>query len=172
MIGARTFPGNPYDGHVLNQQLEQTTILLEDTGKTPKEVIVDLGYRGVDKDNPGVQIIHRGKHQSLTRQQRRWLRRRQAIEPAIGHLKSDHRMDRCWLQGELGDALHAVLCAAGYNLRWLMRAMVRLGRRALLLRPNFLPLIAAIGAFAAMAAGDSRPIRAPHSGYRNGLWLK
>jgi IS5 family transposase len=172
MVGARTFPGNPYDGHVLNQQLEQTTILLEDTGKAPKEVIVDLGYRGVDKANPGVQIIHRGKYKSLTRQQRRWLRRRQAIEPAIGHLKSDHRMDRCWLQGELGDALHAVLCAAGYNLRWLMRAMVRLGRRALLLRPNFLPLIAAIGAFAAMAACDSRSILAPHSGYRNGLCLK
>jgi IS5 family transposase len=171
MVGARTFPGNPYDGHVLNQQLEQTTILLEDTGKTPKEVIVDLGYRGVDKANPGVQIIHRGKYKSLTRQQRRWLRRRQAIEPAIGHLKSDHRMDRCWQHGELGDALHAVLGAAGYNLRWLMRAMVRLGRRALLLRPNFLPLIAAIGAFAAMAASHSRSILAPHSGYRNGLCL-
>jgi hypothetical protein len=36
-------------------------------------------------------------------------------------------MDRCWLQGQLGDALHAVLCAAGYNLRWLLRAMLRLG---------------------------------------------
>jgi IS5 family transposase len=172
MVGARTFPGNPYDGHVLNQQLEQTTILLEDTGKAPKEVIVDLGYRGVDKDNPGVQIIHRGKYKSLTRQQRRWLRRRQAIEPAIGHLKSDHRMDRCWLQGELGDALHAVLCAAGYNLRWLMRAMVRLGRKALLFRPNFLLVITALSAFLAMAACHSRSVLAPHSGYRNGLGQK
>ena len=95
MVGARTFPGNPYDGHVLNQQLEQTTILLEDTGKSPQQVIVDLGYRGVDQDNPTVEIIHRGKYKSLTKQQRRWLKRRQAVEPAIGHLKSDHRMDRC-----------------------------------------------------------------------------
>ena len=134
MVGARTFPGNPYDGHVLNQQLEQTTILLEDTGKSPLQVIVDLGYRGVDQDNPTVEIIHRGKYKSLTRQQRRWLKRRQAVEPAIGHLKSDHRMDRCWLQGQLGDALHAVLCAAGYNLRWLMRAMVRLGLAVAFLR--------------------------------------
>ena len=39
-------------------------------------------------------------------------------------------MDRCWLKGELGDALHAVLCATGYNLRWLLRAMVRLGLKA------------------------------------------
>ena len=134
VVGARTFPGNPYDGHILAQQLEQTSILLEAIGRKPKEVIVDLGYRGVDADNPGVQIIHRGKYKSLTKQQRRWLKRRQAIEPAIGHLKADHRMDRCWLQGALGDALHAVLCAAGYNLRWLMRAMVRLGLRAIFLR--------------------------------------
>ena len=46
------------------------------------------------------------------------------------HLKSDHRMHRCWLQAQLGDALHAVLCATGYNLRWLLRAMVRLGLKA------------------------------------------
>ena len=42
-----------------------------------------------------MEIIHRGKAKSLTRQQRRWLKRLQAVEPAIGHLKSDHRMDRC-----------------------------------------------------------------------------
>lgn len=144
MVGARTFPGNPYDGHVLNQQLEQTAILLEDTGRMPKQVIVDLGYRGVDKDNPTVEIIHRGRYKSLTKQQRRWLKRRQAVEPAIGHLKSDHRMDRCWLQGQLGDALHAVLCAAGYNLRWLLRAMVRLGLSAAFLRSLFLRLLVAI----------------------------
>jgi len=144
MVGARTFPGNPYDGHVLNQQLEQTTILLEDTGKSPLQVIVDLGYRGVDQDNPTVEIIHRGKYKSLTKQQRRWLKRRQAVEPAIGRLKSDHRMDRCWLQGQLGDALHAVLCAAGYNLRWLMRAMVRLGLAVAFLRSMLCWLMATL----------------------------
>lgn len=138
MVGARTFPGNPYDGHILKEQLEQTTILLEDTGKAPKQVIVDLGFRGVDQDNPDMQILHRGKYRSLTRRQRRWLKRRQAVEPAIGHLKSDNRMDRCWLKGQLGDALHAVLCAAGYNLRWLLRAMVRLGLKGFFLRPKFL----------------------------------
>jgi hypothetical protein len=36
-------------------------------------------------------------------------------------------MRRCWLKGQTGDALHAVLCATGYNLRWLLRAIVRLG---------------------------------------------
>jgi IS5 family transposase len=133
IVGARTFPGNPYDGHQLNQQLEQTGILLEDVGVVPKQVVVDLGYRGVDGDNPGVEIIHRGKYKSLTRQQRRWLKRRQAVEPAIGHLKSDHRMERCWLAGATGDAIHAVLCAAGYNLRWLLRAIARRGIKPLFL---------------------------------------
>jgi len=142
MVGARTFPGNPYDGHILSAQLEQTAILLEDVGRVPKEVVVDLGFRGVDADNPTVEIIHRGKYKRLSRSQRRWLKRRQAVEPAIGHLKADHRMDRCWLKGQIGDALHAVLCAAGYNLRWLMRAMVRLGAKAAFLRPLWLVLIA------------------------------
>ena len=50
MIGARTFPGNPYDGHTLHQQLEQTRLLLEDAGSTPNQVIADLGFRGVDAD--------------------------------------------------------------------------------------------------------------------------
>ena len=83
-----------------------------------KKSFVDLGYRGVDKDNPGLAIKHRGKYKRLSERDRIRLKRRQAVEPIIGHLKSDHRMNRCHLKGELGDALHAVLCAAGYNIRW------------------------------------------------------
>ena len=89
---------------------------------------VDLGYRGVDADNPGVSIKHRGKFKTLTAQEKKWLKRRQAIEPIIGHLKSDHGMDRCHhLKGARGDSLHAVLCAAGYNIRWLLRMIARKG---------------------------------------------
>jgi IS5 family transposase len=138
MVGARSFPGSPYDGHILAAQLEQTGILLEDVGRIPKTVVVDLGFRGVDGDNPEVEIIHRGKFRSMSAQQRRWLKRRQAVEPAIGHLKSDNRMDRCWLQGTLGDALHTVLCATGYNVRWLLRAIVRLGIKPLFFCACFL----------------------------------
>jgi IS5 family transposase len=85
------------------------------------------------------------------------------VEPAIGHLKSDNRMDRCWLPGQLGDALHAVLCAAGYNLRWLLRAMARLGLKALLLRPIFVALLAAFL--------RANPLRQAHpgQGFRLGL---
>ena len=108
-----------------------TANLLQDLGRAPKQVIVDLGYRGVDADNPGVQIIHRGKYKSLSDEDKRLLKRRQAIEPLIGHTKADHRMDRCWLQGAVGDALHALCCAAGYNIRWLLRAITRLGLQGL-----------------------------------------
>jgi len=113
----------PYDGHILSAALEQVTNLTQDLPVKLKHIVVDLGFRGVDADNPDKQIIHRGRFKSLNPQQKGWLRRRQAVEPAIGHLKSDHRMDRCWLQGAVGDALHAVSCAAGYNLRWLLRAI-------------------------------------------------
>jgi transposase, IS5 family len=133
MVGARSFPGNPYDGHTLAEQLEQTNTLLQDIGVVPTTAVVDLGFRRVYEACAPVQLIHRGKFKSLDAQQRRWLKRRQAIEPAIGHAKSDHRMDRCWLGGSSGDALHAVLCAAGFNIRWLLRAIAAKGLAALVL---------------------------------------
>ena len=130
VVGARTFPGNPYDGHTLASQLEQTTTLLEKIGAKPTTAVVDMTYRGVETELGSVQILHRGKSKKLTARQKRWVRRRQAIEPVIGHLKADHRMDRCWLKGAEGDALHAVLCAAGFNIRWLLRAIVAQAAKA------------------------------------------
>ncbi len=130
MLGARTFPGNPYDGHILSAVLEQVSNLTQDIGTTLKHIVVDLGFRGVDAGNPDKEIIHKGKYKSLDTQQKRWLRRRSAVEPAIGHLKSDHRMSRCWLKGALGDALHCISCAAGYNVRWLLRAIVAKGLKS------------------------------------------
>jgi IS5 family transposase len=131
IIGARAFPGNSYDGHTLAEQLEQSSILLQDVPgpPEPKTVFVDLGFRGVDAEASSVNLIHRGKHNTLTRTQRRWLKRRQVIEPIIGHVKRDHGMRGCWLKGQTGDALHAVLCVAGYNFRSLLRAIVHLGLR-------------------------------------------
>ena len=127
IVGAKAFHGNPYDGHTLKPQLEQAAILMQDTGARPEAAYVDLGYRGVDAENPGVRIVHRGKHKTLSVQERKLLKRRQAIEPIIGHLKSDHRMQHCHLLGQAGDRLHAVLCAAGYNIRWLLRQIALKG---------------------------------------------
>jgi IS5 family transposase len=127
IVGARAFHGNPYDGHTLHEQLEQATILMQDRAVKPVTAFVDLGYRGVDAQNPDVHIVHRGKSKRISEQERKLLRRRQAIEPIIGHLKADHRMDRCHLKGEQGDRLHAVLCAAGYNIQWLLRRIAKKG---------------------------------------------
>ena len=94
----------------------------------------DLGFRGVDAANPGAQIIHRGKLKSLSDQQRKWLKRRQAVEPVIGHLKHDNGMDRCWLLGATGDALHAVLCAAATTSAGCCARSCAWGSRAFLRR--------------------------------------
>ncbi len=132
IVGVRSFPGNPYDGHTMHEQIEQSTILMQSLGVKPEVVYADLGYRGVDKDNPDIEIKHRGKDKRLSDEERKLLKRRQAIEPIIGHLKADHRMGRCHLKGSAGDALHAVLCAAGYNIRWLLRMIAKKGLGLLL----------------------------------------
>ena len=155
VVGMRSMPGNPYDGHTLAEQLEQTTVLLQELGVKPHTAIVDLGYRGADADIGGVTLIHRGKSRSLTRSQRRWLKRRQAVEPAIGHAKHDHGMKRCWLKGAEGDALHAVLCAAGFDIRWLLRAIARRGIAPAFLRSLW--LLSALAASASRLATLTRP---------------
>lgn len=127
MVGAKRFTGNPYDGHTLAAQLAQCNTLIAGSGAPIKQAFVDLGYRGVDADNPGIEVVHRGRIRSMSKAQKKQLKRRQAIEPVIGHTKHDNRMIRCYLKGSIGDALHAISCAAGYNIRWLMRAILRLG---------------------------------------------
>ncbi|WP_323012238.1 transposase [Castellaniella sp.] len=135
IVGARSFPGNPSDGHTLAEALEQTSIVLQDTGVKPKTVYADLGYREVDGEIPEYVLKHRGKFKRLTPgEQQQLLKRRQAIEPLIGHLKSDHGMNRCHLKGQIGDAIHAVLCAAGFNMKWLLHMIARKG-----VRPFFIP---------------------------------
>jgi IS5 family transposase len=86
----------------------------------------------VDKNNPQIEINQRGKDKRLTDEERRLLKRRQAMEQIIGHLEADPRMDRCHLKRAQGDALHAVLCAVGYNIRWLLRMIVKKGLGLLL----------------------------------------
>jgi IS5 family transposase len=123
ILGCRSMPGNPYDGHTL----EQAAIL---SGVAAKRCYVDRGYKGVEV--PGVRIFHSGQRRGVnTRALKDELKRRSAIEPVIGHLKSDGRMDRCRLKGALGDALNAELVAAGHNIRLLLRAIANLLRQIL-----------------------------------------
>lgn len=62
---------------------------------------------------------------------RRDLRRRSAVEPMIGHMKTDSRLSRCALKGTLGDALHAVLCGCGHNIRMILTHLRAFGAEIL-----------------------------------------
>jgi IS5 family transposase len=115
VVGMRAMPGNPYDGHTLREALEQVEILTE---TRPKRAFVDRGYRGHGVQTTAVYIA--GQKRGMTPALRRDLRRRSAIEPAIGHMKTDGRLSRCALKGTLGDALHAVLCGCGHNIRMIL----------------------------------------------------
>src|SRR6202000_336157 len=120
VVGMRSMPGNPYDGHTLAEALEQAAILSE---VTPEVAVVDRGYKDVAID--GVKVYHPGVRRGITRALRAMIRRRSAIEPAIGHMKADGKLDRNWLKGTIGDAINAVLCGAGHNLRMILRKLRR-----------------------------------------------
>src|SRR5690606_29013055 len=112
----RALPGNPYDGHTLAEALEQVEIL---TDQRPDMAFVDRGYRGHGVDN--VRVFISGARRGVTRTIAKLLRRRSAIEPMIGHMKNDGRLTRCPLKGTAGDALFAVLCGCGHNIRMILR---------------------------------------------------
>lgn len=118
VVGMRSMPGNPFDGHTLYEAVEQVSILID---RTPKTVIVDKGYKGASIE--GVRILRSGQKRGLTKRLKAMIDRRSAIEPTIGHMKTDGRLARNPLKGELGDALHAVLCGAGHNIRLLMKRL-------------------------------------------------
>ena len=98
--------------------VEQVEILAD---KRPGIAIVDKGYRGVQVD--GVQILRSGQHRGVTRAMKAMIRRRSAIEPTMGHMKMDGRLAGNPLKGTLGDALHAVLCGAGHNIRLMLKKL-------------------------------------------------
>jgi IS5 family transposase len=121
IVGAQALHGNPYDGHTLGGAIGQVEHL---TGQTPNDVMVDQGYRGHGYGGSAIVHVVRTIPKRATRAMKRMLRRRAAIEPTIGHLKSDNRLDRNYLTGREGDRINAVLSAAGYNLRKLLRWLV------------------------------------------------
>ena len=116
VLGARALPGNPCDGHTPDAQIAQTERI---TGVGIERAYVDRGYRGHDADR--ARVILAGQKRGLTPTMRRERRRRAAIEPVIGHRKSDGHLGRNFLLGAEGDAANLILAAAGHNLR-LLRA--------------------------------------------------
>ena len=124
VLHAKSLPGNPYDGHTLRDVIEDTQKL---TGCEIERAYVDKGYRGHDAQNPR-RVFISGQKRGVFGAIKRELRRRSAIEPVIGHMKSEGHLGRCYLKGRAGDAANTILTAVGYNFRrilaWL-RALLR-----------------------------------------------
>jgi IS5 family transposase len=119
VVGGMALPGNPFDGHTLAGALEQVRRL---TGSVIDEVFVDRGYRGHGVEESAVYISGQ-KRGIRTQRLKRSLKRRQAIEPVIGHLKSDGLLGRNYLKGTEGDQMNVMLSCAGHNLRLILRQL-------------------------------------------------
>ena len=117
-LHAKAIPGNPYDGHTLAEiipDIEKTI------GNGLEHILADAGYRGHNAALPHkFKVFTSGQKRRMTPAIKRKMRRRAAVEPVIGHIKNEHRMDRKYLAGTKGDAINAVLAAAGYNFRLLL----------------------------------------------------
>jgi transposase, IS5 family len=126
-LHAKVLPGNPYDGHTLAEVIPD----MEKTiGNGIERLLADAGYRGHNAPlSHRFKVYTSGQKRRVTPAIKREMKRRAAIEPVIGHVKNEHRMGRNYLAGTQGDAINAVLAAAGYNFRLLLtwlRLMLRL----------------------------------------------
>jgi IS5 family transposase len=122
ILHAKALPGNPYDGHTLKDVIAETERL---TGREIGRAYVDKGYRGHDAPNPG-RVFQSGQKRGVHGQIKKELRRRSAIEPVIGHCKTDGHLGRNFLKGRRGDQINAVMSAVGYNLRLILKWLSKL----------------------------------------------
>jgi hypothetical protein len=122
ILAAKAFEETPYDGHTLKATVAQS---VRTGGVDPERIYVNRGYRGHDYDGDA-QVIIAGQKIGLTPTMRREQKRRNGLEAVIGHAKFDHRMDRNYLLGVVGDAINALAATCGYNLRRILDAIRRL----------------------------------------------
>jgi IS5 family transposase len=143
LVGTKSFTGNPYDGHTLGAQMKQVQSMI---GERVGEVHVDMGYRGHDYMGRAAVHVDKRRRGRTPRALWRWMKRRAAVEPSIGHLKLEHRLERNRLKGVAGDAINAVLAAAAMNFHKLLGALWRnFLRRLMNLWGQFRRILAPIG---------------------------
>jgi len=117
VVGSQSCPGTPYDGHTLPKALEQAQRI---SPKTIEHAFVDLGYRGHGYQGAvDVHVCPKRKGRIKTSMWK-WMKRRAAVEPTIGHLKRYHGMARNLLKGSDGDMINAILSACGLNFSKLL----------------------------------------------------
>ena len=95
--------------------------------RRPAAIHVDKGYRGHNHPHR-LRVWISGQVRRVTASIRREMKRRAAVEPVIGHVKAEHRMERNYLKGRVGDRINAVLAGAGYNFSLLLRWLAELLR--------------------------------------------
>lgn len=129
ILGASSFHGNPYDGHTLKESITQAEKMTETKIKT---VFVDRGYKGHDLNlnlNPeedSKAVWFSRQKRGVTKTIRKKIMRRQAIEAHLGHMKTEGKLGKCRLWGKAGDEAHAILIAAGYNMRLILNHLKEL----------------------------------------------
>jgi IS5 family transposase len=138
VLHARALHGNPFDGHTLGPAIADIERM---TGIEVKRGHVDKGYRGHNHPHK-FRIWISGQVRRTTTAIKREMKRRAAVEPVIGHVKAEHRMDRNYLKGREGDRINAVLAAAGYNFSLLIRWLAELLRILFLLITGVRPITA------------------------------
>jgi len=120
-VHARTLPAKPYDGHTLKDILPDIERF---TGAALERILADAGFKGHN-----ACLRHRFKVFTTVQKCRvtpaikRQMKRRAAVEPVIGHLKSGHRMNRNYLPHAQGDAVNPILAATGYNFRLILKCI-------------------------------------------------
>jgi len=114
-LSLTTHTGNPYDGHLLAGAVENAENM---SGVEIGRILVDLGFRGHGVTEKQVLI---SRTRGLAPPLKKALKRRQAIEPWIGHMKNDGKLGRCYLKGVLGDQIHGILVAIAHNFRMILR---------------------------------------------------
>ena len=125
IVSALTIRKDHGDLATLPEVLEQVHRL---TGVSPAVVVGDKGYRGQRRDEGTLiytpaDLSQKTMPASMRQRLIARFKRRSAIEPIIGHLKSDHRLCRNFLKGSMGDEMNVVLAAAAWNLRRLLRRL-------------------------------------------------
>ena len=123
VLSSQALHGNPYDGHTLQDALSNAEAL---SNTKIRRAFVDKGYKG--HKIKGKEVFISGQKQGVTKHLKTLLKKRQAIEPHIGHMKSEGKLNRNYLKGVLGDRLNAILVGIGHNLR-LILAKIRQGLR-------------------------------------------